>query len=150
MKDNKKSPLEKVDPEDRLGLQALQVVKHIVESATYIDLEGEDNAFTPVILLECGAVVASQPVKDYWALMDRLTALDAIFVAADTVQDQPLHPVRKGLVECGRNICKQAILVLNEGVRKVGAETLLQALRPFMPSEIDALMRRVNCDAVEA
>jgi hypothetical protein len=132
VKDSKKSPLEKVDPEDRLGLQALQVVKHIVESAIDMDLAGDGKAFTPVILLECGAVVASQPVKDSFALMDRLTALDAIFVAASNVQDQPLHPVRKGLVECGRNICKHALRVLDQGLNRVGDENLLQALKPFV------------------
>ena len=119
------------DPEDHLALLAVQVVKHILASVTRMDLEGEDHAFTPVILLECGLVVASQPVKDYFALMDRLTALDAIFVAADTVQDQPLHPVRKGLVECGRNICKQALRVLDEGLDNVSDVGLMQALRPF-------------------
>lgn len=140
MKDNKKSPLEKVDPEDRLGLQALQVVKQILESAADMDLKGDGDAFTPVILLECGVVVASQPVKDSFALMDRLTALDAIFMAADTVQNQPLHPIRKGLMECGRNICKQAFRVLNEGLDRVGDVSLLQALRPFLGASSDQTM----------
>ena len=131
MDDQSLQRFEAKDPEDRLGLQALQVVKHIMESAAVMDLDGECDAFTPVLLLECGVVVASQPVKDYFALMDRLTALDAIFAAADSVQDQPLHPVRKGLVECGRNICKQSLRVLDEGLDHVGEDNLLQALAPF-------------------
>lgn len=138
------------DIEGTVAMTALKCAVNLLTSAKNMYFDGDDTNCEPVTLLICTVTVATQPIADHDELHSRFFEVEAMLRVVETAADASLHPHRRGLLACARNLCEAGRKVADGGFGlasdQIWPEQMLNLLMPFMPDQVEVLGERISAE----